>query len=89
MDAMRGPCEQGALPFPLYVDLDAGRLERRAVQRYAENVPLGSPLLRRADDFRKLCPLQSAGRHSCRGILIGGTPITSFRLCIESFDYHR
>ncbi|KAF3426149.1 hypothetical protein E2986_13574 [Frieseomelitta varia] len=50
---------------------DPGRLERRIVQRHAENVSLGSPLFRRADDLRELCPLQSAGRHSRRRILLG------------------
>ena len=56
-----------------HVDPDPGRLERRIVQWHAENVSLGSPLLRRADDLRELCPLQSVGRHSRRRLLFRGT----------------
>lgn len=47
-----------SLPIPsFYVDPHAGRLERRPVQRYAEDIPLGCTLFRSVDDFRQLRPL--------------------------------
>lgn len=70
--------ERWELPFPLCTDLDAGRLECCAFQRYAEDIPLGGSLLRRANDFWKLRALQSSGCHSCRRIFFGGITLKIF-----------
>lgn len=81
----RNPCAPFTLPtfcFTFRIDLDTGRLERRFVQRDAEDLPLGSSLLRRSHDLRKLCPLQPAGRHSRRGLLLGGRPVFLFTLLL-------
>lgn len=58
-------------------------MERRIVQWNAEDVSLGSSLFRRIDDLWKLRPIQSAGRHSCRGILFGGMIISFMHLVVR------
>lgn len=54
------------------IDINARRLERGAFQRYAKNLPLGCPLLRRSDDVWKLRSLQPSRGHPRRGLLFGG-----------------
>lgn len=58
--------------FFFYVDPHAGRLERRPVQRYAEDVSLGRALFRSVDDLWQLRSLQSSSRHSRRRFLVRG-----------------
>lgn len=71
--------------FSLYIDFNAGGLERCAVQRNAKDVPLGCALFRRVDDFRKLCPLQFTGCYSGRRVFLGGMPVAASQLWEKLF----
>ena len=59
----------------LRTDTDAGRLERGALQRDVSHIRLGSVVLHRADDVRKLRSVQPPRRHSGRRIFVRGTSI--------------